>query len=209
MKLVFCKDPKDYVDMYTNGIRSCMQNEQFLIKYPNAPASEVRLRDALYKAHKTWPSVFYHYYPNTQGVMLVNARGTILARTLLLKQDEDKEFKTYGNIYGSYSEKERMEQYLKRAGYVSVDNEDALAEDCVGTQQRFEVPAIDTIMGVLCPWPFSDHIEVGEFGRMHYDKAKKVFVFNSKSAKAVNLYTEWYEAPNYIGTDGNAPFNED
>ena len=168
--LVECNSPKDHVTLYEVHALSCMSPKQTSYQEYNT-----NLKTFLYKKHKLWPSMWYHYNPHTKGIFLrMGKRG--VARTILLRQNVKGKFNCYyRNIYAeSFFYKDKFKLML--------ENNEGLSSriQTISITNVFKVPAILLFSIPICPLPFHDCVNYEYY--CYFNKTEKVFYFGPKDS---------------------------
>lgn len=143
--IVVCDTPEDHVTLYEVHAYSCMSPK-------GRGEYSSWLKTYLYKNHKLWPSMWYHYNPHTKGIFLqFGNRG--VARAILIRQNIKKPFKEYyRNIYAESS--------MYRSMFVNILRKKKISQRWeyggVALTSTFKVPAIQVFSKPICPLPFYD-----------------------------------------------------
>lgn len=202
-KIVMCKTPKDYFDMY--GVKvgySCMAHgSTYFGDWTSKTWMEVANDTGIY------PSSWYHYLPHARGGMLM-AGGKPVVRFMLYRTDLTKdEWPFYGDIkYETTAYKNELETLLKAQGKKPMAGRATTLSD-------FRVPGVfhkalweGKVAG--CPLPFHDN-QADDYS-FAYDSEKAEFVFGPSKQHpkwtAVGYHYNW---KGFIKADEIAQFKED
>jgi hypothetical protein len=159
--LYFCSTPKDYVDLHRIQNGSCMQV---------GSNHTMGARAALLKSHDVWPSIWYHYCPQVQGVAYKSASGEWLARGFLLRDGDKGPWTSICRGRSEYNDKDSSDKL--DAAMLKITNNSN--RGVITINVRFTIPVEYEYGGkAACPIPYHDSIMDGYY--IAYSHKENIF----------------------------------
>lgn len=157
VNIVYAETPEDYVEMHKAGV-SCMATPN-VDKTTYDHYGDESARYQIFRELGLWPSHFYSFCPQIQGVYVKN-KGAATARAFIFNNH-------YGSLYGGVG-CGTLTEHLRKEGVKYG------AGGRIKIKEAFEIPAVTWRGQKLCPVPTCDNLAHGYY--VTYDEARDVFI---------------------------------